>query len=86
MTPPFTSADGGADYAFDVFPNPTREYIDVRSERPIAAVSLYDATGRLIATRQEEFRFQLTSLPPAAYSMVVQFMDGKIASRLVTKQ
>ncbi len=71
-------------------PNPVSREFDIVADEKIAAVQVFDSTGKIIATQQDfsekSTRVWLHGNPPAgAYFVRIQFENGTVATRQVVK-
>lgn len=75
---------------FQISPNPLSREFTIASEEKIAAVQVFDSTGKVVALQQDLFdkgtRVRLYGNPPAgAYFVRVSFENGATAVRQVLK-
>ncbi|HLP28172.1 MAG TPA: MbnP family protein [Candidatus Didemnitutus sp.] len=70
------------DSPFSVYPNPTSDIVTVRYEGSSATVVVVDAIGRVVANTilsGGRSTFSVASLPPAAYSLVLDAGNGRVS-------
>ncbi len=90
---PSSTQEFDADTRIDVFPNPAKDFVQVKIEQPNSdrtSVSLYSMTGQLIETTQGDAQafnvsFALNTLPAGTYTIVIRRGD-QVAVRNVVKE
>jgi hypothetical protein len=72
-----------------LFPNPTRDILNIVSPLPIERISLYDVRGREILiqefTHQGSYQLDLTELDTAMYFVQIETDQGSITRRIIKK-
>lgn len=84
------TAEPHAAIHFSIQPNPINQAFEILSEEKIAAVQVFDSTGKITAVQQNISenggRILLSGNPPAGgYFVRIQFENGAIATRQVMK-
>ena len=83
---PETTADSKP---FDLYPNPVKDALNIRFDgiKTAASVTLYDLTGRHVATKQNALEsIDLSMLPSGIYMVCVTYEDGEKRFEKVVKQ
>ena len=70
-----------------VFPNPTRDVLQINSEYPIRSVSLFNVSGKESAKwtiqNQKSFTLEVNNLPSGIYMMEMETDNGTLAKKIV---
>ena len=67
-----------------LFPNPTADRVEVRSDYPITQMHLIDATGRYIATTSERF-LQVNTLPKGIYFVQIEIREQVLYKKVIVE-
>ncbi|PLW93142.1 MAG: hypothetical protein C0592_07090 [Marinilabiliales bacterium] len=82
-----TAVEENTNSAFNLFPNPANDILNITGLENAESVSLYSAMGSLINKEEisgvSSFEMNLSNLPEALYIVRVRFNDGTIESRMV---
>jgi hypothetical protein len=71
-----------------VYPNPARDFVNVNTDKPISAVSLYDNTGRKILAMKStissnRLQIPLDKLKTGVYYLLIETTDNRLSKKLV---
>ncbi|MDR6544608.1 hypothetical protein J2810_000648 [Chryseobacterium rhizosphaerae] len=70
--------------SLDIYPNPTKGEINIKTDKKIKATSVFDMTGKsLLQTNSENPN--ISSFPKGTYLVKVVFTDGSTSTRKVVK-
>jgi Secretion system C-terminal sorting domain/PKD-like domain len=78
-----------ARYAVSIYPNPIQEFVNIKSEKNIRFVFLYDYTGKFIESHllnTKEYTIPLAHLASGIYSLVFKFEDGTVIQKKIIKE
>lgn len=71
--------------SLEVFPNPAEDVVDVRLNRPIRELEVYDQQGRLLLRQQadgsRQLQLDLSQLPAAVYQLRLVDMEDQLYRR-----
>jgi hypothetical protein len=67
-----------------LFPNPTSDRVEVKSDYPITQMHLIDATGRYIATTSESY-LHVNALPKGIYFVQIEIQDQVLYKKLIVE-
>lgn len=84
---PSSVDNAAADSPLSVYPNPTSDIVTVQYEGSAVTVVVVDAMGRVVANTilsGGRSTFSVASLPPAAYSLVLDAGNGRISHAPLT--
>ncbi|MBD8081390.1 S8/S53 family peptidase [Chryseobacterium caseinilyticum] len=59
-----------------IFPNPTKEIVNIVSEKEILTVQIYDNLGRIISTEKNKKSFKVSDFAKGTYYLKIQTKDG----------
>ncbi|WP_431157707.1 Ig-like domain-containing protein [Winogradskyella poriferorum] len=93
---PTINEDEPFDFTFDIFPNPTSNYIDVRIAgiENLARIYIYDMMGKLIYQKRVQnestnvssiSRFDMSNLIPGIYYVQFQNLEKTLAKKLIVQ-
>ena len=68
-----------------VYPNPATEVVNIKSDKKVAEVSIYDAAGKIVKTTAET-SINVENLAKGAYIVSVKYVDGSKESTKVIKK
>jgi len=84
----WTSLETTADW--DIRPNPVVNQVTIRATTPLASVSVYSTTGRLVFRQDEisvaELKISMVNEGPGIYLINARSRDGAFASRSFVKK
>lgn len=69
----------------NIYPNPTRGEINIKTDKKIKSVTVIDASGKSLLNNTSE-RLDISSLPKGNYLLKVDFSDGTSKTEKVIKQ
>lgn len=67
-----------------LFPNPTSDRVEVKSDYPITQMHLIDATGRYIATTSESY-LHVNALPKGIYFVQIEIQNQVLYKKLIVE-
>ncbi|MBS3914074.1 MAG: T9SS type A sorting domain-containing protein [Bacteroidetes bacterium] len=70
--------------AVKVYPNPTQDFLQIQTVKPIGAVQLLDMLGKEVAVGKSNY-MNVSQLQPGSYVMRIVFTDKSISSIVVLK-
>lgn len=68
-----------------VYPNPTSEILNIKTDAKINAVSVFDISGRKVDVKFEDNKANVKSLPSGTYLINVETEKGKITEKFIKK-
>ncbi len=82
------SVDNQSAQNFKVFPNPTSDFITLKSDELIDNVEVINYLGQKVFnfTQMEELKFDMSFLPSGTYLLKVSFMNGSKSSAIFIKK
>ncbi|PZU83167.1 MAG: hypothetical protein DI529_13070 [Chryseobacterium sp.] len=70
----------------NIFPNPTSDFINIKSDEKIKSIKLYNASGSLVKTENNEFsRINVSNLPKGNYVISIE-TDSGIETKKIIKE
>ncbi len=70
----------------NIFPNPTSDFINIKSDEKIKSVKLYNASGSLVKTENNEFsRINISNLPKGNYLLSIETGSGIETKKIIKK-
>lgn len=60
----------------NIFPNPTSDFVNIKSKEDIASITLYSIDGRKLAENYKENRINLSSYSPGVYFLNIVLKGG----------
>lgn len=70
----------------NIYPNPTRELVNVNSEYLIDGVSIYSLQGALVLSKEPKdntFSIDIKHLDPGVYSLIIEASQGRQITKIV---
>ncbi len=70
----------------DVYPNPSKDEVNVSSGSIIKSISIFNSFGQLMKNQNvndKNFRFNISKFNPGVYVLKIEFSDGLISKRIV---
>ncbi|WP_076445491.1 T9SS-dependent choice-of-anchor J family protein [Chryseobacterium sp. RU37D] len=74
-----------ADNNIGVYPNPTTDFINIKSKADILSANIYDATGRKISTHAKTSAIDVRNLQNGSYILEVETKQGKFSNKFIKK-
>lgn len=68
-----------------IYPNPMKDVLQIRSEKPIESVELFGMDGKKLLA-EDSSQLNVSKLPAGNYVVFVKLSDGKIVTRKVVKE
>ncbi len=71
-----------------VYPNPTSNVVNVKSETLIISVQLIDFTGKVVANKQvnaNNYKYDVSNLQAGIYTIVIVTADANIIEKLIVE-
>lgn len=78
-------ANGKANHLTNIYPNPTKGEINIKTDKKIKSATVFDMTGKSLLISNSE-KTDISSLPKGIYLLKVDFVDGTSVSEKVIKQ
>jgi len=70
-----------------LYPNPAKDYFEIRSDLKIGTATIYDMTGRKLSeTKPLGNRVNTANLPGGSYIVVLKTTDNKSISKMIIKE
>lgn len=74
------------DWNLQLYPNPSRDWVQINSSAAIQQISLYSLDGRQLWTGQQQVGISMANLPVGIYVLVVEAENGQVKQQLLFKQ
>nr|WP_262909361.1 T9SS type A sorting domain-containing protein [Chryseobacterium gwangjuense] len=71
--------------SLSIFPNPTSDFVNIKTDSKINAVSVIDLTGRKLDVKFEGNRVNVRSLPAGTYILNIETDNGVSTEKIVKK-
>lgn len=75
--------------SINVFPNPTSNYLNIKSDLPIFAVDIFNSIGRKMKTEkflyQDQMKIDLSTLPKDYYYLKIFTTKGDVVSKILKR-
>lgn len=68
-----------------IYPNPTRDLLNIDTDLAIRAIEIYDVTGKHVRTEMSD-SFSVQNLAPGTYTLSIETEQGAIKKRFVKQQ
>ena len=78
-------SDANAKSKLTVYPNPTSDFINVKSDKKISQVTIVDLSGKMVKQTKENL-VDLQSLAQGIYIANIKFEDGSSESKKIIKK
>jgi hypothetical protein len=69
----------------EVFPNPTRGEINIKTDKKIKSSTIFDLSAK-VSLKTDSKKIDLSSLPKGNYLMKIEFTDGSTVSEKIIKE
>ncbi|WP_080777530.1 T9SS-dependent choice-of-anchor J family protein [Chryseobacterium phocaeense] len=69
----------------DIFPNPTKGEINIKTDKKIKSTTVFDMAGKSLL-QNESGNTDISSFPKGTYMIKIDFADGSTSTRKVIKQ
>ncbi|RQO39297.1 hypothetical protein DBR39_09950 [Chryseobacterium sp. KBW03] len=69
----------------DIYPNPTKGEVNIKTDKKIKSAIVFDISGKSLINNNSE-RIDISSLPKGTYLLKVDFSDGTSTTEKVIKQ
>jgi len=79
-----SEVDGKEEIA--IFPNPTKDFIRIQSEKEIKSVQLFSAEGKIIQKNLNGNQINLNRLPNGIYFLKIELENGRVQFEKVLKK
>lgn len=79
-----TSGLEGTKSTVQVYPNPAQDWVSVRSDNEVVALTVVDVTGRVVATASAA-SLHIAHLTPGVYQVVVEHTKGSYSTTLIKR-
>lgn len=80
-----TNEVGATSRAVSVYPNPTTDYLTVKSEEKISTVEIYDISGKKIPVSVEGNTIDVKKLNAGTYLINIETKTGKVSEKFIKK-
>ncbi|BAP29406.1 uncharacterized protein CHSO_0369 [Chryseobacterium sp. StRB126] len=71
--------------SLEIYPNPTKGQISIKTDKNIKSSTLFDMTGKALLQTNNE-KTDISSLPKGTYLLKIIFTDGTSSTRSIIKQ
>lgn len=71
--------------AIGMYPNPTSDYINLKSNSKITNAEIYDTAGRKMDTKLIDNKIDVRSLSPGVYTLIMKIIDKSYSQKFVKK-
>ena len=68
-----------------VYPNPTKDFVNINSSSKVTKVTIFSADGKQLA-EDSSTKINVSKLPAGVYLMRIDFIDGKSSTQKIVKQ
>lgn len=68
-----------------VYPNPTKDFVNINSSSKVTKVTIFSADGKQLA-EDSSTKINISKLPAGIYLMKIDFADGKSSTQKIVKQ
>ena len=66
-----------------IYPNPTSEVINIKSQESISLIQLFDAIGKIVLTTKESSKIKVNHLQSGLYFLKITSEKGKLTKRVI---
>lgn len=66
-----------------IFPNPTKDFVEIKTELEVRRAFVYDMTGKLVKTFGEETKLDVTDLQKGNYILHIQCKEGMLTQEFI---
>lgn len=76
-------------FEFKYYPNPVKNFLDLKSEKKINSITIYSIDGKNVMTKTikaNENRLEMSKLTPGTYIVESRFEDGSVKNFKIIKQ
>lgn len=80
-----TNEVGATSRTVSVYPNPTTDYLTVKSEEKISTVEIYDISGKKIPVSVEGNTIDVKKLNAGTYLINIETKTGKVSEKFIKK-
>ncbi|MCS4301351.1 peptide-N-glycosidase F-related protein [Chryseobacterium sp. BIGb0232] len=70
----------------NIYPNPTTDFVNIRSKEDVKSMILYSIGGRKLAETYRETKINLSSYPPGVYFLNIILKDGTTFKHKIIKK
>ena len=79
------STDYNLPFIFVLYPNPTSSKINVKSDKSISQLRIFDIFGRIVLKTNQTKNINIEKFTPGIYSVDLMFLDGSFATKKIIK-
>ena len=79
------STDYNLPFIFVLYPNPTSSKINVKSDKSISQLRIFDIFGRIVLKTNQTKNINIEKFNPGIYSVDLMFLDGSLATKKIIK-
>ena len=79
------SSDYNLPYISLLYPNPTSSKINVKSDKSISQLRIFDVFGRIVLKTSQTKNINIEKFTPGIYSVDLMFLDGSFATKKIIK-
>jgi len=72
--------------SYDVFPNPTKESVNIKCNNNITSLQLFDVAGKLISTNtinKSDFKLDISNKPKGVYFLKIKTENGLFSEKII---
>lgn len=73
------------DILLSVYPNPVKDMLNIKTDKKIKSVQIFDASGKLINARLNGNQIDVKSLSPGNYIINIETNSGKTSEKFIKK-
>lgn len=67
-----------------MYPNPTSDFLNIKSDQKISKIEIYDMSGKLVQTsKMNNERVSVSKLPKGNYLLKIQTENGVVNSKFI---
>ncbi|MCR6642425.1 MAG: T9SS type A sorting domain-containing protein [Sporocytophaga sp.] len=67
----------------EIYPNPTKDFINIKTEIQVTSISIYSGDGRLIMKTLNRKQIDVSNLKSGLYILVIQSESGVLSKKIV---
>ena len=79
------SSDYNLPYISLLYPNPTSSKINVKSDKSISRLRIFDVFGRIVMKTSQTQNINIEKFNPGIYSVELMFLDGSFTTQKIIK-
>lgn len=69
-----------------IYPNPTKDFVTIKSDKKIKEISIYNSSGQLVKSESITNKISLVALPIGNYFVEIIYIDGTRSKQSIIKK